>query len=128
MSCRYVQCASKKTECGDCGRRGCGEWGWVDRVHLRRAVHDMKDTDNACEGLCWVLHDYVVDGCLMYRCCVGPRLEHKFGKGLAEVGPSGDGSFESCGRCSTRRLHASVKTIQFSFDLLRSDFIQAFSI
>ena len=60
-------------------------------VQLRRAVHDIKDTDNFCEGLCWVLHDYVVDGCLVDRCCVGPGLEHKLGKGLEEVGPDGDG-------------------------------------
>ena len=44
-----------------------------------------------------MLHDIVVDGSLADRCCVGPRLEHKLGKGLAEVGPGGNGSFESCG-------------------------------
>ena len=84
-------------------------------VQLRRAVHDMKDTDNFCEGLCWVLHHYVVDGCLADRCCVGPGLEHKLGKGLAEVGPDGDGSFESCG--VVRRVVESVTLLAVNMSL-----------
>ena len=52
-------------------------------VKLRRAVHDMEDPDNIGEGLCWVLHDEVVDGCLGSFCCVCLGLEHKLGKSLA---------------------------------------------
>ena len=33
-------------------------------VQLSRDVHDIEDTDNIGEGLCWVVHDDVVDGCL----------------------------------------------------------------
>ena len=66
-------------------------------VQLRRAVHDMEDTDDICEGLCGVLHDDVVDGCLGSRCCVCLGLAHTFGKSLAKVGSGGDCAFESCG-------------------------------
>ena len=66
-------------------------------VQLRRAMHDMKNMDNFCEELYWLLHDYVVDCFLADRCCVGPGFEHKLGRDLAKVGLGGDGSFESCG-------------------------------
>ena len=39
-------------------------------VQVRRAVHDVEDTDNIGEGLCWVLHDDVIDGSLVSYCCV----------------------------------------------------------
>ena len=42
----------------------------------------MKDTDNFCERLCWVLHDDVVNGSLADRFCIGTWLKHKLGKGL----------------------------------------------
>ena len=43
----------------------------------------MKDADYFCERLCWVLHDYVVNGRLSDSFCIGAWLKHKFGKGLA---------------------------------------------
>ena len=64
VGCWYVQCVCKEAECGDCGQRGCGERCWVGSVQLSRDVHDIEDTDNIGEGLCWVVHDDVVDGCL----------------------------------------------------------------
>ena len=60
-------------------------------------MHDVEDTDNLGEWLCWVVHDDVVDGCLLSRCCVCLGLEHERGKSLSKVGPGGDCSFESCG-------------------------------
>ena len=96
VSCWYVQCSGKETKCDNCGQRGCGEGLWRGSVQLRGAVHDVENTDNIYEGLCWVVHDDVVDGCLLSRCCVCLGMEHKRGKSLLKVGPGGDCSFESC--------------------------------
>ena len=71
-------------------------------VQLRRAVHDMEDTDNFGEGLYWVLHDDVVEGFLLSRCGVCLGLEHERYESLSKVWPDGDCSFESC--CVTRRV------------------------
>ena len=57
----------------------------------------MEDADDLGERLCWVLHDDVVEGCLLSRCGVCLGLEHKRGESLSKVWPSGDCSFESCG-------------------------------
>ena len=64
---------------------------------MNGAVHDVEDTDNIGEGLCRVVHDDVVDGCLLSRGCMCLGLEHKRGKSLSKVGPGDDCSFESCG-------------------------------
>ena len=56
----------------------------------------MEDTNNISEWLCWMLHDDVVDDCLLRCWCVCLWLEHKRGKSLSKVGPGGDCSFESC--------------------------------
>ena len=60
-------------------------------------MHDVEDTDNIGEWLCWVVHDDVVDCCLLSRCCMCLGLEHERGKSLSKVGPGGDCPFESCG-------------------------------
>ena len=61
------------------------------------AVHDVEDSYNLGEWLCWVVHDYVIDCCLLSRCCVCLGLEHERGKRLSKVGSGGDCSFKSCG-------------------------------
>ena len=49
------------------GGRRCCEWRWICSVQLRGAVNNMKDTDNVCERLCWVMHDGVVNGSLVNK-------------------------------------------------------------
>ena len=44
-----------------------------------------------------MVHDDVVDGCMLRCWCVCLGLEHKRGKSLSKVGSGGDCSFESCG-------------------------------
>ena len=65
------------------GGRRCCEWGWMFSAQLRGAMHDMKDADNVCERLCWVMPDGVVNGSLVNRFCIGTWLKHKLGKGMA---------------------------------------------
>ena len=66
-------------------------------VQLCGAVHDMNDADDAGEGLCWVVHDDVGNGSLMYMLFDRAWLKHKRGKRMTLVGPGGNGTFESGG-------------------------------